>query len=318
MVIVYNGAMFTTGKTYFKDVRFPVCFEENDSFASVPYRNERLVAAFVKKGRGVLSSGAKKYIVAAPAVLLVNERTGLRLEDSHDFQMDSIYFHPSFINYKLDFDNIRRSDSGLNNTEQQDLYLFASFDLGNKIPAVVPLTTQSAAECDFLFKKFDRAIHDAGDDYCPCWIRAVLISLLIFLLELEKIPVDVFENEVPTADPRLKDIVLYLHSHYGEELTVDGIAARFGTNRTTLNARFNRITGSPVMRFLRNIRLNAAAKELRTTARTVTEISQDAGFGDTSHFCRLFREAFGCTPGRYRNMYGPSGAPALNETLARR
>jgi AraC-like DNA-binding protein len=310
--------MFISGKKYFNNVRFPVYYEKNDSFASVPYQNERLIISFVQKSRGMLLSGDKKYIVTAPAVLLVNERTPLTLEAGRDFQADSIYFHPSFINYKFNFENIRQPDGGLNYTEQQDLYLFASFDLRHEVPVLVPFDAQSAAECDFIFKKLDQAMHDTGDGYCPCWIRALQLSLLIFLLDRGKPAVDVFEYEMPVADPRLKDVVLYLCTHYGEELTVDAIAARFGTNRTSLNARFNEITGSSVMRFLRNIRLGAAVKQLRTTTWTVTEIGQNSGFRDTSNFCRLFKEAFGCTPAAYRNMYGPSAAPVMKETLTLR
>jgi AraC family L-rhamnose operon regulatory protein RhaS len=298
--------MFTSGKAYFKDVRFPVCYQKDDAYRSIPYRNERLVVSFLRTGRCVLDGNGRKYIVTAPGVLLLSERTSVTLEERHEFCADTVYFHPSFINFKLDFTNIREPDPVLNYTEQQDLYLFAPFDLSRDTPTVIPLHAQSITECDLLFKKLDRAIHYSGDDYCPCWIRAVLISILVFLLDLEKSPGGAFENEIPVTDPSLKDIVLFLNTHYWEHLTVDGIAGRFSTNRTTLNERFNRVTGSSVMRFLRNIRINAAARELRTTDKTVTEIGLETGFRDISNFCKLFRVSFGCTPGAYRNMYGQS------------
>src|SRR4030042_1197183 len=165
--------MFISGKKYFNDVRFPVYYEKNDSFATVPYQNERLIISFVQKGRGVLSSGDKKYIVAAPAVLLVNERTPLTLDAGRDWQADSIYFHPSFVNFRFTFENIRQPDQDLNYTEQQDVYLFASFDLCHDVPVPVPLDAQSAAECDFIFKRLDQAMRDIDEGYCPCWIRAL-------------------------------------------------------------------------------------------------------------------------------------------------
>ncbi len=311
--------MYTSGKTYFEDVRFPVCLEKNDRFASIPYLNERLAITFLKKGTATLDCNSKKYIVAAPAVLLVNECAYVRLEEERNFTADSIYFHPSFINYSFDFCSIRKSDPAFNHTEKQDLYLFASFGAYPDRLAVVPLLPERLAECDFLFKKFDQAIRNVGDDYCPCWLRAVLLSLLIFLLELEKAPPDPIEESAPDNGWRIKDITLFLYSHYADALTVDGIAARFGTNRTSLNARFNKVVGTSVMRFLRSLRLNVAAKNLRTTDKTITEVGLSAGFQDISRFCKLFKEVFGCTPGAYRGMYGTSPvAVAGSELIARR
>ena len=122
------------------------------------------------------------------------------------------------------------------------------------------------------------------------------------MLDIDKTSVDEFELNTPSTDYHLQDIILFLYSHYGEDLTIDGIATKFGTNRTTLNKRFNKIVGCSVIRFLRNIRINVAAKYLRTTSKTITEIGLDAGFQDISNFCKQFKETLGCTPGNYRSM----------------
>lgn len=310
--------MFTTGKTYFKNVRFPVWFERHDTFTAVPYRDKRLIISFVKKGTAVLENGTNQYLATAPAVVCVNEHTCVRLVDQRDFSADSIYFHPSFVNASLDFECIRKTNPGLNHTEQQDLYLFVPFGGRPDSLTVLPLLPQPRTECQFLFTKFDQAIHADGADYCPCWTRAVLMSLLIFLLELEKTPVDSDMETIGAGDNGLKDVTLFLYTHYGEDLSVDRIAARFGTNRTTLNARFNKHFGTPVMRYVRNLRLTIAAKLLRTTDKTVTEAGLGVGFHDISNFCRLFKEAFGCTPTAYRRMYGPDVYAAAEKLEASR
>jgi len=297
--------MFTSGKMYFKDVRFPICFERNDTFTAVPYRDKRLAVTFVRNGTAVLENGSRQYIITAPAVLCINEHTTLRLGDQRDFDADTVYFHPSFINANLDFSNIRRNNPELNYTEQQDVYLFVPFGGGNDVLTITPLLPPTRTECNFLFTKLDQAVHADGADYCPCRLRAVLMSLLIFLLDLEKPSAAPVADDVPADGYRLKDVTLFLYTHYGDELSVDSIAARFHTNRTTLNARFNEIFGTPVMRYVRNLRLTIAAKILRTSGKSVTETGLGVGFRDISNFCKLFKDAFGCTPSAYRRMYGP-------------
>jgi AraC family transcriptional regulator, dual regulator of chb operon len=50
-------------------------------------------------------------------------------------------------------------------------------------------------------------------------------------------------------------------------------------------------------------RLAYAARALRTTARSVLEISQDCGFEAPGHFYALFRKAYGTTPLKYRQPH---------------
>jgi AraC family cel operon transcriptional repressor len=47
-------------------------------------------------------------------------------------------------------------------------------------------------------------------------------------------------------------------------------------------------------------RLAHAASELQSSGRAITEIALECGVENLSHFYKLFREHFGCTPRQYR------------------
>lgn len=64
----------------------------------------------------------------------------------------------------------------------------------------------------------------------------------------------------------------------------------------------------PPVEYLILTRINAARDLLETTDRTISDIAQEVGFYDHSHFVRHFKHIRGCTPNQYRKQYKPKGA----------
>lgn len=85
-----------------------------------------------------------------------------------------------------------------------------------------------------------------------------------------------------------------------ESLTPISIAEYVGISKATLYRKFNDITGKTPTEFIRNIRLEYAAKLLKTTKLTVSEIMYKVGFSSKSCFYREFSKQYGETPKDYR------------------
>jgi len=102
-------------------------------------------------------------------------------------------------------------------------------------------------------------------------------------------------------------IVLYLHTHYQEKITIAQLTAEFHTNRTTLEERFREATGTSLLAYLIRIRLRLAASMLQDTGLPISEIQGRVGFKDASHFGRTFRKHMGHSPSDYRQRYGHTG-----------
>lgn len=71
-----------------------------------------------------------------------------------------------------------------------------------------------------------------------------------------------------------------------------------------LSRQIRRKTGRTFLEILQEKRLLQGAFLLKNTALRVSEISVEVGYENTSHFHRLFRERFGCTPKQYRTEAG--------------
>ena len=118
---------------------------------------------------------------------------------------------------------------------------------------------------------------------------------------LEQIRKRVKKSTVQT-DPRIQTVIDYIMLNPTEEYTSDKLSGMAEVAETTFRRLFNEATGKTATEFIRQVRLTTAARLLLVSNDPVNCIAHDVGFEDANHFTRVFRQAFGMTPGRYRKM----------------
>jgi AraC-like DNA-binding protein len=79
-----------------------------------------------------------------------------------------------------------------------------------------------------------------------------------------------------------------------------------GLTRYDLARQFRIVLGTSPYRYLVMRRLELAREQMHR-GRALADVALEAGFADQAHFTRVFRSAFGLTPGRYRAL---SATPA--------
>ncbi len=103
-----------------------------------------------------------------------------------------------------------------------------------------------------------------------------------------------------TGNEYLNASIAFIDQSYAYPMTIGDIARRIGVDRTYLFRLFKKETGMSPQEYLRNYRLKKAQALLRTTTLTLDMVAGSTGLGDASHLSKLFREAYGCSPGAYR------------------
>lgn len=118
---------------------------------------------------------------------------------------------------------------------------------------------------------------------------------------LEQIRKRVKKSTVQT-DPRIQTVIDYIMLNPTEEYTSDKLSGMAEVAETTFRRLFKEATGKTATEFIRQVRLTTAARLLLVSNNPVNCIAHDVGFEDANHFTRVFKQAFGMTPGRYRKM----------------
>ena len=118
--------------------------------------------------------------------------------------------------------------------------------------------------------------------------------------------IDTEEEKSSADDPDTRFVDDFRHCLKGHlsdsELNVETLAAELGLSRVQLYRKVKQITGSSPVEIIRIPRLKAAEHLLRTTSKTVSEISYDVGFSSPSYFTKCFKDYFGHLPNEGRSV----------------
>src|SRR5205085_7451667 len=96
---------------------------------------------------------------------------------------------------------------------------------------------------------------------------------------------------VKTVRRRLRD---------DEEVTVEAVTRELGYTRQYISGRFHRVTGRLLSHFLKEKRLEKAARLLRGGNLRVSQIARRCGFDSENYFRQQFRQRFGMSPRQFR------------------
>lgn len=85
-----------------------------------------------------------------------------------------------------------------------------------------------------------------------------------------------------------------------EALTVEAVTQEMGYTRQYVSGRFHRTTGRLLSHFLKEKRLEKAAKLLKRGNQRITQIARRCGFESENYFRQQFRSRFGMSPRQFR------------------
>lgn len=104
-------------------------------------------------------------------------------------------------------------------------------------------------------------------------------------------------------EDRIFRVLQYIDQHYSEELALDQLCDEVNISKSELCRCFQRTLHTTPIEYVMMYRINAAAKKLEQTAKSVTEISIETGFNSNSYFCRQFKRYMNCSPKEYRQKF---------------
>ncbi len=106
----------------------------------------------------------------------------------------------------------------------------------------------------------------------------------------------------PEDEKLIEEVTALINDNIdNEKLSPEFISSFIGVSKATLYRKFKEVLDKTPSEFIRNIRLEHAAKLLKTTKMTVSEIMFQSGFSNKSYFYREFQKQFQQSPTDYRN-----------------
>lgn len=101
---------------------------------------------------------------------------------------------------------------------------------------------------------------------------------------------------------RILRVVDHVQAHLDEDVAPETLADIAGLSLHHFHRVFRGLTGESVMGFVRRLRLERAAMQLKLGEAPVTQVALEAGYGSHEAFTRAFRSRFGVPPRAYREQ----------------
>jgi len=126
-------------------------------------------------------------------------------------------------------------------------------------------------------------------------VLAIDGAMMLMMAEITRTQID--GARMP---PRwLRSVEEALSVSVAEPPSVEELSKIAGVHPTHLLRTFRRYHGTTIANFVRKQRIERARAAVAEGKRPLAMIALDAGFADQSHVTRVFRQAFGETPGQY-------------------
>jgi transcriptional regulator GlxA family with amidase domain len=109
----------------------------------------------------------------------------------------------------------------------------------------------------------------------------------------------------PHADSIVRQAEDWLRKNFREPHAVAAVVAECGIPDRSLKRRFTTATGSTVIAYVQNLRIEEAKRFLETSDSSSDDIAPAVGYENPAFFRKLFKRCTGLTVGQYRRMFRP-------------
>ncbi|MCX4186549.1 GlxA family transcriptional regulator [Methylophaga sp. OBS4] len=120
-----------------------------------------------------------------------------------------------------------------------------------------------------------------------------------------QLPYTSLVRRTPHADSLVRRCEKWLEQHFREPHAIHALLEEVAIPERSLKRRFKMATGSSLIEYIQNLRIEEAKRLLETGTMPVEDVGLAVSYEDASFFRRLFKRLTGLTPGQYRRMFQP-------------
>jgi transcriptional regulator GlxA family with amidase domain len=140
----------------------------------------------------------------------------------------------------------------------------------------------------------------------PCLAAQCAKSFLVDSGIVSQASYSMFNANKSHGDKNILNAQELIESNFAGTMKMKDLARQVGISPRHFIRRFKTATGETPLRYLQQVRVDKAKDLLETTPETINEITKIIGYENDSSFRKLFNEATGLSPSKYRSQFARS------------
>lgn len=236
----------------------------------------------VIEGNEIVYTSENEYYVEAGDIILINSRVPHKTKA---YKTTSVFLLQTELNFtaESEFNYLLRHLSSSDNSA----YIFKAgsglnYDIAECFERIINENTSRKASYDLFIKS------------------AVLnIFAILYRNNIIKNPQEYFNTKyIKRIIPALN----YINENYSEDISLTYISKLLNVDKSHFCRIFKQAVNTSFIQYVNSVRIYNAAKLLRSTDKTISEISTDTGFSSPSYFTKEFKLYMGCSPNHYKKI----------------
>ena len=227
----------TVGRKYNEGKVAKIECVRNDRLRNIDIKGKCFLLIILTAGKLEFKVENEQFCAIAPAFICFDETTDPVLISKRKAQYDCIYFHPEFLNINMSFEMLRKKEYG-DIASTHDLFLLKPFiDKAYVVSIAEAQLEKITKAAEFMQEE----LQNQRDWYWSCRGRSYFMEIIIALERMYGLigygmTHQKSDNTSIIKNAKLRDAVLYIEGHYGDNIILSDISANAGINHTTLTA----------------------------------------------------------------------------------
>ena len=211
----------------------------------------------------------------------------MNIMDNSDAVFKSVVFHPSFMfGYGRTVMSVKFLTPLVENRSMKYLLFDSDSYLMKLLIESITLLNEKKSGYELLCKS----------NLCKMWYLLLQISNTT-------IPKGTKTKNIANDELRIKEAILYIESHYTEEISLDDIAESIHISKSECCRCFKRVLHLTPFEYLIKYRIYSATKAIQradSNATSIGTLATSVGFSNISYFNKVLKNYLGLTPTEYK------------------
>ncbi|NCD07286.1 MAG: AraC family transcriptional regulator [Spirochaetia bacterium] len=262
---------------------YNACKNKNDT--EFLHYHDCLEINYVIKGSGVNFIDNSSYFMKAGDLFIINNLSHHMTILNNSLDMKIITFNPELIFYN----------------DTRDLDYLKSFYLKTSKSNNLIVINEKYSEVVFnLFEQIEDEWKMKSKGY-KLFIRAQLMQLLAVIFRSSNSTLEAGSLSRKQMDyERIRNSIEYLNNNINVNISLTYLASLSNMSKNYFCSYFKKVMGVNTLHYVDIIRINKACLFLKTTTKSILNISFDCGYNNIASFNAAFKKICNVTPSVYR------------------
>ena len=99
---------------------------------------------------------------------------------------------------------------------------------------------------------------------------------------------------------KIKTVIAYIDENFTSNISREGLAAVIDMHPNYMGSQFKKYTGQSLSRYINQLRIDEAIRQLESGNSTVFNIAYSVGYKNIVTFNRIFKDITGKTPSEHK------------------